>query len=106
MLGVVLKLHAQAATRHGVVRIAGNIHQLTVLDVVQERAGVRAVLGASAFNDTGFADVDGHRSSPSDDESVRPLDARRFAKVDTRPNSLKSRFFIRARGSAPDDRPL
>jgi anaerobic selenocysteine-containing dehydrogenase len=46
--------------------------------------------GASAFNDTGFADVDGHRSSPSDDESVRPLNARRFTKVDTRPNSLTS----------------
>jgi anaerobic selenocysteine-containing dehydrogenase len=51
--------------------------------------------GASAFNDTGFADVDGHRSSPSDDENVRPLNARRFAKVDTRYNSLTSSFFMR-----------
>ena len=91
MLGVVLELHAQATTRHGMVRIAGDLHQLAVLDVVQKGAGIGTVLEAP--DNTGFAGVDGHRSSPSDDESVRPLNARRFAEVDTRPESLQADFY-------------
>src|SRR5262245_64795567 len=63
MLGEVLELHAEPAARHRMVRIAGDLHQLAVLDVVEKGTGVWAVLGTGAFDDTGFADVCGHGRS-------------------------------------------
>jgi hypothetical protein len=33
------------------------LYQLAIFDVVQERAGIWAILGASASDDTGFANV-------------------------------------------------
>ena len=65
MLGVVFELHTQAATRHWMVGITSHLYQLAVFHVVQERASIGAVLGASTSDDTGFADVCRHRSSPS-----------------------------------------
>ena len=65
MLGVVLELHAQAATRHWVVGITGDLYQLAVFHVIEERAGIGAILGASTSDDTGLADVNRHRSPPS-----------------------------------------
>jgi hypothetical protein len=60
MFGVVLELHAQAATRHGVVRIAGDLYQFAVFHVVEERTSIRTILRADASDNTSFADVDGH----------------------------------------------
>jgi hypothetical protein len=65
MLGVVLELHAQAATCHWVVGITGHVYQLAVFYVIEERASIGAILGASTSDDTGFADVNRHRSPPS-----------------------------------------
>jgi hypothetical protein len=47
-----------------VLGIAGDLDQLAVLDVIEERACIGAILGASAFNNTGFADVRRHRNLP------------------------------------------
>jgi hypothetical protein len=43
------------------VGVASDLNELAVLNVIQKPAGVRAVLRASAFDDAGFADVNGHR---------------------------------------------
>jgi hypothetical protein len=51
MLGVVLELHAQAATRHGVIRIAAYLYQFAVFHVVEERAGIGTILRANASDD-------------------------------------------------------
>jgi hypothetical protein len=65
MLGVILELHAQAAARHWVVRITGYVYEFAVFHVIQERARIGAILWASTSDDTGFADVNRHRSPPS-----------------------------------------
>src|ERR1700747_103652 len=57
MLSVVLELHAQTAARHWMIGIARYLYQLAIFNVVQERAGIWAILRASASHDTGFANV-------------------------------------------------
>ena len=64
MLSVILELHAQAAPRHRVVGIAGHLDQFSVFDVIEERAGIGAVLGANPSDDTGFAGLRRHRTLP------------------------------------------
>jgi hypothetical protein len=51
----VLELHAQPATCHGIVGVAAELYQFTILNMIQEHAGIRTILGASASDDTGFA---------------------------------------------------
>jgi hypothetical protein len=51
----VLELHAQPAARPGMVGVAADLYRFTILNMIQERAGIRTILGASASDDTGFA---------------------------------------------------
>ena len=64
MLGVILELHAEAAPRHRVVGIARHLDQFSVFDVIEERAGIGAVLGANPSDYTGFAGLRRHRTLP------------------------------------------
>jgi hypothetical protein len=52
------------------VWIARDFHQLSIFDVIQERACVRAILRASTPDDVGFAYVDGHRRSSADESPL------------------------------------
>ena len=64
MLCIILELHAEATPGHRVVRIAGHLDQLSIFDVIEERAGIWTVLGANASDNTGFAGVRRHRTLP------------------------------------------
>jgi hypothetical protein len=37
------------------VGVAADLYRFTILNMTQERAGIRTILGASASDDTGFA---------------------------------------------------
>ena len=59
MLGEAVELDAEAAARHRVLGIAGHVDQLAVLDVVEESAGIGAVVRACTSHDA-IASVYGH----------------------------------------------
>jgi len=54
MIVKILELHAQAATREGMVLLAAHVHELAVAHMIVHRAGVRAVVGTRAMENLGL----------------------------------------------------
>jgi hypothetical protein len=71
MLCKILQLDAETPLRHGMFGVARDLNQLTVLNVVDEGAGIGAILRARTPNGFHFDGLNGHCDAPIG-ESLSP----------------------------------